>query len=274
MINTDDQELSMRKQCDLLSIARSGLYYDKRPMSAYNIQLMHMIDKEFTKHPHMGVEGMTWYLRRKGKKCGQKRIRRLMRIMELMAVYPKPNTSWPNKQHIIYPYLLNDVYIERPNQVWSSDITYIKLQHGFVYLVAIIDWYSRSVLSWRLSNTMDNSFCCEALEEALRNHGCPEIFNSDQGSQFTSEAFISRLKEKHISISMDGKGRAHDNIFIERLWRSVKYENVYIKGYETMQEAQEGLAEYFEYYNHDRLHQSLEYRYPWEVYSGSVRMAA
>ena len=235
-------------------------------MSAYNIELMNMIDEEFTKHPHMGVEGMVWYLRKqKKKKCGPKRIRRLMRIMGLMPIYPQPNTSWPNKRREVYPYLLADVPIERPDQVWSADITYIKLRHGFAYLVAIIDWYSRNVLSWRLSNTLDTSFCGEALEEAF-SHGCPEIFNSDQGCQFTSEAFINRLKEKHISISMDGKGRALDNIFVERLWRSVKYENVYIKGYETMQEAQEGLAEYFMYYNHERLHQSLGYRTPAEVY--------
>jgi putative transposase len=238
-------------------------------MSAYNIELMNLIDEEFTKHPHIGVEKMVQYLRKtKKKNCGPKRVRRLMRIMGLMSIYPQPNTSWPNKRHEVYPYLLADVEIERPDQVWSADITYIKLRHGFAYLVAIIDWYSRSVLSWRLSNTLDTNFCCEALAEAF-SQGCPEIFNTDQGCQFTSEAFINRLKAQHISISMDGKGRALDNIFVERLWRSVKYENVYIKGYETMQEAQEGLAEYFMYYNHERLHQSLGYRTPKEVYTGT-----
>jgi putative transposase len=180
----------------------------------------------------------------------------------LLAIYPKPNTSLANRQHKIYPYLLRDVEIERPNQVWSVDITYIRLKQGFAYLVAVMDWHSRSVLSWRLSNTMESHFCCEALDEALRLYGNPEIFNSDQGSQFTSEEWISRLKARQISISMDGCGRAIDNIFIERLWRSVKYQNVYIKGYETMQEAQVGLAEYFRYYNHDRLHQSLDYNTP------------
>lgn len=268
MLNKDDKELSMRKQCLLLSISRSGLYYSKRPENSYNIELMNLIDEEFTRHPFMGVPGMTAYLRDIGKHCGPKRVRRLMRKMCMMPVYPKPKTSIPNKQHEIYPYLLREMTIDRPNQVWCTDITYIRLNHGFAYMVAIMDWHSRSVLSWRLSNTLDSSFCCEALEEALRLYGAPEIFNSDQGCQFTSEAFITRLKAKQISISMDGRGRAFDNIFIERLWRTVKYQNVYLKGYETMSEAQEGLAEYFQYYNHGRLHQSLGYKRPWNVYMG------
>jgi len=274
LLDDDDSSLSVRKQCELLGIARSGLYYRRRPERDYNVRLMHLIDEEFTRHPFMGVEGMRAYLRDKGKHCGPKRVRRLMRKMGLMAVYPKPNTSRPNKQHAIYPYLLKDAVIDRPNQVWSIDITYIRLRHGFAYLVAVMDWYSRSVLSWRLSNTMDTDFCCEALDEALWLYGVPEIFNSDQGSQFTSEEFIKRLTAKHISISMDGRGRALDNIFIERLWRSVKYQNVYLKGYETVAQAQEGLAEYFHYYNHERLHQSLGYRRPWDVYRGTSRQAA
>lgn len=274
LLDPGDCSLSVRKQCQLLGIARSGLYYRARPEGDYNVRLMNLIDEEFTRHPFMGVEGMTAYLRDAGKHCGPKRVRRLMRKMCLMAVYPKPNTSRPDKQHAIYPYLLKDVVIERPNQVWSIDITYVRLRHGFGYLVAIMDWHSRSVLSWRLSNTMDNGFCCDALDEAIALHGTPEIFNSDQGCQFTSEAFIRRLTEKHISISMDGRGRALDNIFIERLWRSVKYQNVYIKGYETMVQAQAGLAEYFRYYNHDRLHRSLGYRRPWDVYQGITRNAA
>jgi len=275
MLNGNDKELSMRKQCLLLSIPRSGLYYQKRPENDYNIKLMHLIDEEFTRHPYMGVKSMTTYLQKdKGKHCGPKRVRRLIRKMGLSAVYPKPKTSIPNKQHEVYPYLLRDVTIERPNQVWSTDITYIRLNHGFAYLVAIMDWHSRSVLSWRLSNTLDSSFCCEALDEALRLYGTPEIFNSDQGCQFTSEAFISRLKAKHISISMDGRGRAFDNIFIERLWRTVKYHDVYLKGYATMREAQEGLTEYFYYYNHGRRHQSLESMRPWDVYKGVVRLTA
>jgi len=274
LLAKDDKDMSIREQCDLLAINRSGLYYKPAMEKSYNIELMHLIDEEFTRHPFMGIPGMTAYLRDAGKKCGPKRVRRLMRGMGLMAIYPKPNTSRPNKQHVIYPYMLEGVAIERPNQVWSTDITYVRLKHGFAYLVAIMDWHSRSVLSWRLSNTMDASFCCDALDEALMKYGAPEIFNSDQGAQFTSEIFISRLTARHISISMDGRGRALDNVFIERLWRSVKYQNVYIKGYETMQEAQEGLTVYFEYYNHERLHQSLEYQRPWDVYTGKMRIAA
>lgn len=274
MLGPKDDKMSMRKQCQLLDINRSGLYYKSKGENMYNIKLMHMIDEEFTRHPNMGVPSMTAYLRDTGKKCGPKRVRRLMRKMGLEAIYPKPNTSKANKQHKVYPYLLRDVVIDRPNQVWSTDITYIRLRHGFAYLVAIMDWYSRSVLSWRLSNTMDVSFCSEALDEALSKYGTPEIFNSDQGAQFTSAEFINRLKNKHISISMDGRGRALDNIFIERLWRTVKYQNVYIKGYETMHQAQQGLSEYFEYYNHERLHQSLGYKRPWNIYIGKLKVAA
>lgn len=272
---TKDDEMSLRKQCEILGINRSRLYYEPKGESEYNLELMRLIDERFTARPEMGVATMTAYMRKdKHKKCGPKRIRRLMRQMGLEAIYPKPNTSKPNKAHKIYPYLLNDVVVERPNQVWATDITYIRLNHGFAYLVAIMDWYSRSVLSWRLSNTMDASFCCEALDEALAKYGQPEIFNSDQGAQFTSETFIGRLKAAHVSISMDGRGRALDNVFVERLWRTVKYQNVYVKGYETMQEAQEGLSEYFEIYNHDRRHQSLGDEHPWDVYSGKVKLAA
>jgi len=274
MITKKDDIMSVRKQCMLLSVHRSSLYYERRGENMYNLKLMNMIDEEYTRHPNMGVPSMTEYLRDLGKKCGPKLVRRLMRIMGLEAIYPKPNTSRPNKQHKIYPYLLSDIVIEKANQVWSTDITYIRLRHGFAYLVAIMDWYSRSVLSWRLSNTLDTDFCREALDEALTKYGCPEIFNSDQGTQFTSEVFLKRLIDKHISISMDGRGRAFDNIFVERLWRTVKYQNIYIKGYETMLQAQEGLTEYFEYYNHGRLHQSLGYKRPWDVYTGYARMPA
>lgn len=274
IVSKKDEIMSVRKQCELLGINRSGLYYEPQPESDYNLELMRLIDEKFTEEPYMGVASMTAHLRDIGKKCGPKRVRRLMRKMGLEPIYPKPNTSRPNKAHKIYPYLLTDVVAERPNQIWATDITYIRLQHGFAYLVAIMDWYSRSVLSWRLSNTMDASFCCEALDEALERYGNPEIFNSDQGAQFTSEAFTSRLIERHVSISMDGRGRALDNVFVERLWRTVKYQNVYIKGYETMQEAQEGLTEYFGLYNHRRLHQSLGYRRPWDVYTGTLRMVA
>lgn len=260
--------MSFRKQCGLLAISRSGLYYEPKTESKYNIELMNMIDKEYTDHPNMGVPSMTAFLRNRGRKCGPKRVRRLMRLMGLEAVYPKPRTTIPNKQHKVYPYLLKDVEITRPNQVWSTDITYIRLKHGFVYLVAIMDWYSRKVLSWRLSNTMDAGFCCEALEEALMFYGKPEVFNSDQGSQFTSNEFISRLTGKGISISMTGTGRALDNVFIERLWWTVKYNDVYIKGYETIAEATEGLKKFFEYYNERRDHSSLGNKCPDMVYYG------
>lgn len=275
MITPEDMEISVRKQCEMLGVNRSGLYYEHASETDYNLELMVLIDEHFTKHPEMGVASMVMYLRKdKHKKCGPKRVRRLMRKMGLMPIYPKPNTSRPNKAHKIYPYLLTDMIVDRPNQVWATDITYIRLKHGFVYLVAIMDWYSRSVLSWRLSNTMDASFCCEALDEALAKYGNPEIFNSDQGAQFTSEAFISRLTARHISISMDGRGRALDNIFVERLWRTVKYQNVYIKGYETIHEAQEGLCEYFDYYNNERRHQSLDYEHPMSVYQQQLVKAA
>ncbi len=271
MISRSDQTMSVREQCQLLAIPRSRLYYRERPKIPGNIELMNMIDEYFTAHPCTGVAGMVAYLRDGGKKCGPKRIRRLMRQMRLMASYPQPRVSLPDKEHKIYPYLLRGVEIKRPNQVWSTDITYIRLGHGFAYLVAVVDWYSRSVLSWRLSNTMDVSFCCDALDEALRLYGCPEIFNSDQGSQFTSGEFIKRLTDNNILVSMDGCGRALDNIFIERLWRTVKYEDVYLKGYETMAEASAGLAKYFDWYNHGRLHMSLGYRRPWDVYTNELR---
>ena len=275
MINAQDTTMSMREQCILLEVNRSSLYYEHKGENSYNLELMKLIDEEFTRHPNMGVPSMTTYLRKDmHKKCGPKRVRRLMRKMGLEAIYPKPNTSKPNKAHTIYPYLLRDIAVERSNQVWATDITYIRLAHGFAYLTVIMDWYSRSVLSWRLSNTMDASFCCEALDEALAKYGSPEIFNSDQGAQFTSEAFISRLKNKHINISMDGRGRALDNIFVERLWRTVKYQDVYIKGYQTMLEAENGLRKYFDYYNHRRRHQGLADERPWDVYTSTVRLAA
>ena len=268
LLEKEDKTMSFRKQCELLDISRSGLFYEPKAESRYNIELMHMIDKEYTDHPNMGVPSMTAFLRNKGKKCGPKRVRRLMRLMGLEAIYPKPRTSIPNKEHKVYPYLLKDVELTRPNQVWSTDITYIRLKHGFAYLVAIMDWHSRKVLSWRLSNTMDVGFCCEALEEALLFYGTPEVFNSDQGSQFTSSEFIGLLKGKDISISMTGKGRALDNVFVERLWWTVKYNDVYIKGYETIPEAAKGLQKFFEYYNERRGHSSLGDKCPDMVYYG------
>lgn len=230
--------------------------------------MMDLLDAQYTETPFYGVNKMTEFLRRQGYAVGRDHVRTLLRKMGLEAVYAKPNLSKPHPEHVVYPYLLKDIDIMRANQVWSTDITYIRLTQGFAYLTAIIDWYSRYVLSWRLSNTLDSSFCVEALEEALFRYGSPEIFNSDQGSQFTSKDFIGILTRNGISISMDGRGRAFDNIFVERLWRTVKYENVYISGYINIPEARGGLGKYFEIYNTKRFHQSLAYRTPLEVYKG------
>ena len=228
--------------------------------------ILALIDAEYTRHPFYGSRKMVVYLRITGHAVNRKRVQRLMRILGLAAMAPGPNTSLPHPQHKIYPYLLRGVNITRPNQVWSTDITYIRLARGFVYLVAVIDWYSRNVLSWRLSNTLDSGFCVDCLEESLRTYGAPEIFNTDQGSQFTSDAFTGVLNFHGIAISMDGRGRALDNIFVERLWRSVKHEDVYLKGYVNMRELQLGLTEYFEFYNTERPHQSLGNLTPIQVY--------
>jgi putative transposase len=227
---------------------------------------MDRINAIYTDHPFYGSRKLTAALRREGYPVNRKRVRRLMRAMGLVSVAPKPNTSQPHPQQAVYPYLLRGVVIERPNQVWSTDITYLRIERGWAYLVALIDWHSRYVLAWRLSNTMDTTFCVEALTEALEQHGTPEIFNTDQGSQFTSAAFIEVLNHHHIRISMDGKGRALDNIFIERLWRSLKYEEVYLKHYQSLREAQTELSVYFRFYNTDRPHQSLDDRTPEQVY--------
>ena len=250
-----------------MGINRSTLYYKPVLPDEETLKLMHLLDQQYTKMPFYGVRRMTKFLQKLGYKIGKARVRSLLRQMGLRAIYPGPNTSKPHPMHIIYPYLLRDVAVTRPNQVWSTDITYIRLRHGFVYLVAIMDWHSRYVLSWRLSNTLDADFCVEALEEALK-YEKPDIFNSDQGSQFTSSAFTGKLLEKGIAISMDGRGRVFDNIFVERLWRSVKYDDIYIKGYQTVNETQAGLKNYFSLYNNERMHQSLDYKTPWEVYSG------
>ena len=228
---------------------------------------MNLIDEIYTKYPFYGSRRMSWELKSLGSFVGRKRAGRLMRLMGLEALFPKRNTSKPHPGHPVYPYLLRGLNITRTNQVWSMDITYIRLRQGFVYLAAVIDWKSRYVLSWKISNTLNNDFCVEALKEALE-YGTPEIFNTDQGSQFTSEVFVRVLKDRGIQISMDGRGRALDNIFVERLWRSVKYENVYLKGYETIPDAEAGLREYFDFYNLKRHHQSLNYKTPWLVYSG------
>jgi putative transposase len=229
--------------------------------------LMNLLDIQWTKTPFYGVRNMTTYLRSLGYTVGKCHVRTLLRDLGLEAIFPKKNLSQPHPFHEIYPYLLRDVAITRPNQVWSADITYIRLAEGFAYLTAVIDWHSRAVLSWRLSNTLDASFCVEALQEALFKYGSPEIFNTDQGSQFTSQVFINELASRSISISMDGRGRCLDNIFVERLWRSVKYENVYLYGYRSIPDARAGLTDYFNFYNKERFHQSLNNKTPWEIYS-------
>jgi putative transposase len=230
------------------------------------LELLTLIDAEYTRHPFFGSRKIMHYLRGLGYTINRKRVQRLMRTLGLAGMAPGPNTSRPHPEHKIYPYLLRGIDVIRPNQVWSADITYVRLSRGFVYLVAIIDWYSRKVLSWRLSNTMDSTFCIDCLEQALQDYGRPEIFNSDQGSQFTSDAFTSALKANEIMISMDGRGRALDNIFVERLWRNVKYEDVYLHGYATISELWVGLTNYFVFYNTERRHQALNYRTPDVVY--------
>ena len=260
--------VALTRQCELAGVARSTVYAHQqvRPMPTEDVALSHLLDELYTAHPFFGTRRMVVALRQRGHTVNRKRVQRLMRNMGLAGMAPGPNTSQVHPGHKIYPYLLRGVLITRPNQVWSTDITYLRLPKGFVYLVAIIDWYSRKVLSWRLSNTMDAAFCVDALEDALRLYGAPEVFNSDQGSQFTSEAFTGLLKAHEVKISMDGRGRAFDNIFVERLWRSVKYEDVYIRGYASLGELTVGLADYFQFYNAERMHQSLGNLTPDEVY--------
>jgi len=257
-------------QCRLLDINRSSLYYQAKELPDKDMVLMKLIDRQYLATPFYGARKIAVELKRQaGLTVNRKRIRRLMQLMGIRAIYRRPRTSTPAPGHKVYPYLLRDLVITRPNQVWAADITYIPMSRGFLYLVAIIDWYSRCVLSWRLSNTLDAGFCVDALEEAL-SKGMPEIFNTDQGSQFTGEAF-TRLLERHgVKISMDGKGSYNDNLFIERLWRTVKYEEVYLKAYRDGREARISLGEYFRFYNTRRPHQSLGYRTPAEVYAGAV----
>ena len=260
-IEPGHSKLSLRKQCGLLGINRSSLYYRPVGINDYTLVLMHELDQQYTATPFYGVLNMTEHLRTQGDQVNPKRVRRLLRRMGLEAVYPKPHLSQANPEHKIFPYLLRNMRIERCNQVWSTDITYIRMKHGFVYLMAIIDWYSRYVLNWALSTTLDADFCIEALHEALASSRC-EIFNTDQGSQFTTRRFTEPLLDKGIQVSMDGRGRALDNIFVERLWRSVKYEKIYLNDFETVKEAYLGLKDYFDFYNHRRLHQSLDYQTP------------
>lgn len=267
-----DSALATTLQCELAGVSRATIYAHQRPKAANEDELMlcRLIDEEYTRHPFYGTRRMVVIIRKAvGYQVNRKRIQRLMRQMGLQGMAPGPNTSRAHPQHPIYPYLLRGLEVERPNQVWSTDITYIRLAHGFVYLVAMMDWYSRKVLSWRISNSMDASFCVDCLEEALRNYGKPEIFNSDQGSQFTSADFTGVLKREGIKISMDGRGRAFDNIFVERLWRNVKHEDVYLNRYATMGELMIGLSKYFVLYNTERPHQSLDYKTPDSVYASA-----
>jgi len=270
LIDREHSEISIYRQCELLGISRSGYYYKGTGESPLNQHLMNLIDEQYTRTPFYGVEKMTAWLKRQGYPVNCKRIRRLMRKMGLEAVYPGPRLSVSNKEHRKYPYLLKNLIINRPDQVWCTDITYIRIKQGFIYLTAIMDWYSRYVLAWELSNTMDKGFCIEALERALSISG-PEIFNMDQGSQFTSIDFTGILEVNGIRISMDGRGRVFDNIFVERLWRTVKYEEVYTHSYESIAEAKSSLIRYFHFYNTERLHQSLGYKTPHEMYFGEDR---
>ena len=263
------EQITIQRQCELLGLTRSAWYYQPKPEDLEDLRLMNLMDEQYLRTPFFGVLRMKEWLEREHKLIvNPKRVRQLLRKMGLMAVYPKPNLSKPAPGHKIDPYLLRGLDINRPNQVWSTDITYIPLAGGFVYLVAIMDWYSRYVLAWSVSTTLDGAFCLEALDEALQLYGKPDIFNSDQGCQFTSVEFTGRLKAEGIQISMDGRGRALDNIFVERLWRSVKYEDIYLHDYATVAAVVAGLKVYFEFYNTKRQHQSLDYRTPEEVYEG------
>jgi len=273
LVEEDHPELSVRRQCELLGLNRSTVYYEPTPETPENLELMRLIDQEYTAHPFFGSRKLMRWLRTRGHGVNRKRVQRLLRLMGLEAIYPKPRLSSAGRGHKVYPYLLRNVAIERVDQVWSTDITYIPLTSGFMFLAATIDWYSRYVVAWRLSNTLDGSFCQEMLEEAL-GRGKPEVFNTDQGVQFTAGAWASRLEEAGVSVSMDGKGRCLDNIFVERLWRSVKYEDVYLKCYERVPELESGLGAYFGFYNEERFHQSLDYRTPAEVYHGVTARTA
>jgi len=266
-VERDHAGISVRRQCELLGLHRSGLYYEPAGESKENLRLMRLLDEQYTRAPFYGSRRMTEWLATQGHAVNRKRVSRLMELMGIQAVYPKPRMSQPGEGHKIYPYLLRGVNVERVNQVWSTDITYIRMAQGFVYLVAILDWFSRFVVSWSLSLTMEMDFCLEALDRAL-DRGRPEIFNSDQGAQFTSEKFTGKLEANKIAVSMDGRGRCFDNIFVERLWRSLKYEEVYLKDYASVTEAREGIQGYFRFYNHARLHQSLDYKTPAAIYRG------
>jgi putative transposase len=272
-VDRQHPSLSVVRQCTLLGISRSSVYYQPVPASQENLELMKLIDQQYLERPFYGSRRMAVWLRSQGYPVSRKRVQRLMRTMGLRAIYRHPRTSQPAPGHQVYPYLLREVAITQPNQVWSGDITYIPMARGFLYLVAIMDWYSRYVLAWRLSNTLETSFCIEALEEALRK-GVPEIFNTDQGAQFTSQAFTGLLEQHGVRVSRDGKGRYTDNLFIERLWRSLKYEEVYLKVYAGGKEARAGIGGYFDFYNLARPHQALSYQTPAEVFINRKKTAS
>ena len=267
MIEPGHPALSVGAQCRLLRVSRSSFYYEAQGETETNLGLMLLIDKQFLDTPFYGVRQMTWHLRNEGHAVNEKRIRRLMRLMGLMPIYQRPNTSKPAKGHKIYPYLLRGLLVNRPGQVRCTDITYIPMRRGFLYLIAIMDWSTRKVLAWRISNTLDTEFCVEALNEAIHRFGAPEIKNTDQGSQFTSFAWTDRLKQAGIRISMDGKGRCIDNVFIERLWRSLKYECVFLNAFENGSETRAGIGRWIAYYNTDRPHSTFNGRTPDEVYA-------
>lgn len=271
MIESTHPELSLTRQCQLVGIARSSFYSRAKGESEFNLALMRQIDEQYLKTPWYGSRQMARHLRRQGQAVGRKRVRRLMRLMGLSAVAPGPNTSRRQPPHPVYPYLLRHLAIDRANQVWCADITYIPMAHGFLYLVAIMDWYSRRVLAWQLSNTLDTHFCVEALTDAIEHDGPPTIFNTDQGSQFTATAWIDVLKYHHIQISMDGKGRWVDNVFIERLWRSCKYECVYLNAFDSMTEAKQKIGHWMDYYNAERPHSTFGDFTPDEIYRGLTK---
>jgi putative transposase len=266
MIEPEHSRLSIVRQCELVSISRSGFYHRPAGETALNIELMRLVDAQFLETPWYGARQMVRHLRREGYGVGRKRIRRLMAKMGLAPIYQRPRTSTPHPEHQVFPYLLRELVIDRPNQVWCADITYLPMRRGFLYLVAVMDWATRKVLSWRVSNTLDVEFCLEALEQALARFGRPEIFNTDQGSQFTSPRFTGLLQQAGVRISMDGRGRWMDNVFIERLWRSLKYECVYLHAFETGSELRAGLSRWIGYYNVGRPHSALEGWTPDEAY--------
>ena len=271
LVDHDDPALAVVAQCRLLKIARSTLYYQPVPVSADDLAVMRRMDELYLAHPFYGSRRMAAALRREGWAMNRKRVRRLMRLMGLWAIYQKPNTSQQHPEHKVYPYLLRGLTIDRPNQVWCADITYIPMAKGFVYLVAVMDWFSRRVLAWRVSITMETDFCVEALREAMERFGRPDIFNTDQGAQFTSADFVGELAGRKVRISMDGRGRYLDNIFIERLWRSLKYEEVFLKAYGAVIEARRSIGEWLKFYNDERPHQALEYRTPRQIFEGEAR---